>query len=520
MEISRRTFVSGAGAAGITAALVGLAGCSKPSNTQSAAEEPEVGATVKPSKSEQCDIVVVGGGISGLSAAVEAAQKGASVILVEKQPEVGGNSIGAEGPFAVDSVMQKEANIDLGLHEAIQNELEFSNYRTNTQIWTNFLKRSGEDISWLMDNGVKFVDVRTSNAGLMGWHYYDGGGKAAVAAMAATAEELGVKILTSTPMSQLLQENGEVKGILATTAEEEVLEVRANSVILASGGTGANTELLSERTGFDCSMATINCSPGNTGDGMDAAIALGSKTRTACIMGDKCVYGFQMFDHISFGATRQPILWVNGFGERFVNEGIVMENIPCAFNAMFLGQEKAFSIMDQDTVEQFAAGKSPDAFNNYMPDKGPELTDFEAQIESALSSKSESVFKTDSIAELAKAIGMDATALEDTIATYNKACDEGVDENFFKKPEFLLPVKTAPFYAFKMDPLVVCAIGGIETDVNNQVVDSEGKPIANLYAVGLDGCNLYEETYNMTLSGSCNGYCIYSGRNAADAALA
>ena len=116
-------------------------------------------------------------------------------------------------------------------------------------------------------------------------------------------------------------------------------------------------------------------------------------------------------------------------------------------------------------------------------------------------------------------MGVNPEELSAAIDEYNLVCSAGVDTDFFKKPELLIPVTEGPFYAFKMDPLVVCAIGGLCTDIENKVIGLDGSPINGLYAVGLDGCNLYEETYNMQLGGSCNGYCIYSGRNAARCAL-
>lgn len=520
--IDRRTFVTGAGLALGAAALVGASGCSSTtSTTDSQTSEGEATASqYETSETLTCDLVVVGGGISGLSCAVEGAQEGANVILVEKQGEVGGNSLGAEGPFAVNSVMQQEANIDLPLYSALKNELQFSNYRASSSLWIKFLEDSGENISWLLDNGVKFVDVRTCNAGLQGWHYYDGGGKAAVSAMLSTAESLGVQIMTLTPMVELaVDDAGTICGIIAEH-EDGYIRIEAKAVVLASGGTGANGELATQYTGFDCSRANIGCNPGNTGDGLTQAVAHGAATRTACIMGDKCVSGYDLFANVTFAATRQPILWVNGNGERFVDEGIVREDIPSAFNAVFLSQDSCYSITDQATVDSFAEGGCPDALSNYFPDQGDKLPELKEQIEEVVSAADGRAFSGETVEELAEQMGADPTVLAETIDRYNEQCAQKEDKDFFKKAEYLIPVETGPFYAFKMDPQITCAIGGLVTDTENHVLDADGNPIPNLYAVGLDGCALYEETYNMALSGSCNGYCIFSGRNAARNALA
>lgn len=462
----------------------------------------------------ECDVVVAGSGISGLSAAVEASELGASVILIEKMDYIGGNSRMAEGPFAVNSPLQHEAGVDLALYDAVVNEMRFSNYRADATTWIKYLKESGDNIAWLLEKGVKFVDVRACNAGLQGWHYYDGGGSSAVIALLEAAETAGVTVLTSTPMVELICEGDAVVGVVAEGPEGRI-QIRSRAVILATGGTGANAVTLSERTGFDCSNATLDCNPGNTGDGIQAAETLGALTRTACIMGDKCVHGFGMFDHITFATTRQPTLWVNGYGKRFVNEGIVMEDVPSTFNAIFIGQDSCYSILDRATIERFAAGECPDVITNYIPAPSNELVDLIPQIEGALEVGADNVFMGQTVQKLAVAMEIDPAELVATVEQYNRMCEGGTDTDFFKKSEFLTPVIEGPFYGFKMDPLVVCAIGGLRTDLQNRVVKSGNVPIEGLFAVGLDGCSLYEETYNMQLGGSCNGYCIYSGRNAA-----
>lgn len=523
---SRREFLYAAAALGGAMFAGSLAACSPQGRSADGESMKSEAGGASPAAQEyqvsdrlSCDVVVVGGGISGLSAAVEAAQQGGSVILVEKQSKVGGNSRFAEGPFAVNSPMQKEAGIEVPLYEALKNELDFSNYRSNSAVWLGFLKSSGENIGWMLDNGVKFSEVRKINAGLEGWHMYEGGGTAAVDVMLAKAQELGVQVLTETPMVQVTGEGGSATGIIVEGPKGTYTAIESGGVILASGGTGANTETLSERTGFDCSKARIDCNPGNTGDGIEQSVLLGAGTRKACIMGDKVVAGWGLFDHISFATTRQPVLWVNDQGERFVNEEIQVQDIPSAFNAVFIGQDSSFSVLDQATLDRFATGDCPVKPADFAPLGESSLPKLQEQVDKAVAAADDSVFKGNSVRELAEAMGVPAESMQTTVDSYNASCATGEDSDFFKNNEFLMPVEKGPFYAFRMAPLVVCAIGGLNTNTKNQVLDQNKNPIPNLYAVGLDGCNLYEETYNMMLGGSANGYCIHSGRNAARNAL-
>ena len=107
-----------------------------------------------------------------------------------------------------------------------------------------------------------------------------------------------------------------------------------------------------------------------------------------------------------------------------------------------------------------------------------------------------------------------------TVEHYNELCEAGQDTDYGKGSDYLYPVIEGPFYAFLQSPAIYVTIGGIDVDTDNQVVDADGTKIAHLYSAGVDCCKLYRETYNYQLSGGMIGYCIYSGRNAAQSACA
>ena len=101
---------------------------------------------------------------------------------------------------------------------------------------------------------------------------------------------------------------------------------------------------------------------------------------------------------------------------------------------------------------------------------------------------------------------------------YNELCDKAVDEDFNKDAAELVPIKTAPFYIFRQDMAFWTSIGGIDTNRKMEVVTAKGEPIPGLYAAGTDGCNLYRETYTMSIPASCNANNCNSGRIAARSA--
>ena len=91
---------------------------------------------------------------------------------------------------------------------------------------------------------------------------------------------------------------------------------------------------------------------------------------------------------------------------------------------------------------------------------------------------------------------------------------------FGKGADYMVPVNAGPYYAVLQSPIVYVTSGGIDVDNDNQVVDPQGSKIDGLYSAGVDCCKLYRETYNYQLSGGMVGYCVYSGRNAAQRAYA
>ncbi|NLB77744.1 MAG: FAD-dependent oxidoreductase, partial [Clostridiaceae bacterium] len=127
---------------------------------------------------KDADVVVIGAGTSGMTAAIEAASEGAKVILLEKQGKVGGSSRFAEGVFGAESPLQKELGITISKKETLRKEMEFHNYRVSGPQWKALIDASGNNIQWLLDMGVKFAMVSSPGAGEKTWHVYDGFGDA------------------------------------------------------------------------------------------------------------------------------------------------------------------------------------------------------------------------------------------------------------------------------------------------------------------------------------------------------
>ena len=512
-NLSRRGFLQGTGVAAVSLAAAGmLASCGPNGKAQSAKPSETVeGAqtSYEPSETIDVDIVVVGSGSSGVAATVQAAELGATTLLLEKSTQTGGNGRLTEGMFAINSQMQQELGVGDGVTftDIIAAEQEFFNYRINNLLWKDMVDASGDNIDWMASHGVKFsgvVDDYHELGKFECFHWFEeGSGSNYIDPMLDSAKKLGATVMTETPAVDLIIEGGAVKGLYAKKPDGSILQVNAKAVILTSGGYAQNEEIMAER-GWDLTYSHNNGVAGHDGDGLRMAISAGAHdvSRERCFLREAYSYGIDFFADMSQTIHRGgPVLWVNQDAERYTNEGCGSFVPQCVGNAVHT-QAASYLVMSKDIIDEFVARKG---YANLQADMD----------EAAEQCPGNNVYKADTVAELAKLQGLDAATLENTIERYNELCGKGIDEDFNKAATELVPLKTAPFYIFRQDMAFWTSIGGIDTNRKMEVVTAKGQPIAGLYAAGTDGCNLYRETYTMSVPASCNANNCNSGRVAA-----
>lgn len=523
--LSRRGFISGALG---TAALLGLAGCAQP-KTAGKADEENGGATSKePSvptdiaETLSCDIVIVGAGISGLSAAVQAAENGSKVIVLEAGGVAGGNGAGTEGVFAVGSALQKSLNIEINEVDIIRTELEEGQWVTNGALWYDMVHNSAANIDWLIENGVQFSgNVDNYGAGLyntMHWFDNDSAVSSYIEPMQAKAEQLGAEFRFQTTASQLKQENGVVCGVYAEDDKGNVIEVNAKAVILASGGIGANPELLC-KAGMSQNqvdeMGGSMCSPTVRGDGYTMAMAVGGRDflRNAAIQGFQMVKAFGTDTTVPYNSPLNGgngivgnglCVWVNQDGRRFNDESLAMTFNMAANLGACLGNRESYALFDQAILDNC----------------GLDETDRKVVEDALANNDGTSVFSAGTIDELAEHFNLDVATLSETVNRYNEFCAQGFDGEFGKAAAFLTPISSGPFYIARIDALIVVVDGGIMTNIRSEVLDNDTLPIPGLYAVGLDGAMLWRNVYTQNMPGTAMANNINSGRSAANAAAA
>lgn len=454
-----------------------------------------------------CDIVVVGAGCSGLAACVQAADKGAKVICLEATGVAGGGAGGVEGLFAVGSSLQKEQGIEVSVGELVRTELVQNQYRNSSRVLKDLVRTSGEDIDWLAEHGVLFgkVDNYVGFHPIFHWFETLNGAESYIPQMQAAAEAAGVEFVFNAHADSLvLADDGSVAGVYATKKKTSVLQVNAKAVILATGGFCENLEMM-EQAGFRMDNLIAG---GMFGDGsgyaMASSVGAAGNIENAGFLGSVTVPGLPLFyEGGYFCQVMNPIanvptvIWVDGRGERIVNEDLSIDNHMVSAN---LGktQDAIFILLDEAMMDAYIGGDEQGL----------------AELEQALD---KGIFtKADGWEALADATGLDPQVLVETITAYNAYCDEKTDEEFNKAPEYLKPYATeGTVYAITTKVGASKSVGAVKTDRSFRVVDQSGEAIPRLYAIGTEGAMIWANVYTMNISGSCGAHNVYSGRTAA-----
>ena len=513
MNLDRRSFLKGSVVAGFGVAAAGMMSACASNGTGDASADKAAAETSAPkslAETVDCDVVILGGGIAGLAAAVQAGENGLNTILLEAAGEVGGNGTGVEGIFGCNTSAQQEQGI-AKLHpgEIIRHELETSLHLSDGVAWRDLVSASVENYDWLVSNGVTFSGLINDYGGLydtMHWFEGDMAGVGYVPAMKDKALSYGVDIRVSTSGQSLVYSDGKVTGVYAKNNDGEDIQVNAKAVVLATGGFGYNDELLG-RWGFNTENMIKCGNPMNNGDGINMALAIGAQdcVADACFLLAPGIAGLEAKSQASgklcFGG---PFMWVNKDGNRFVNEDLGGENMMLTYIPS-LEQGETFCLADSAILNAALDGES----NAMASGDANARTDFEEVLATC---PTDNVYQADTLEELAGKFGIDAAGLTDAVERYNASCEQGEDEDFAKTAEMMVPVTEPPYYMWRLDPSVMVAIGGLGTNRNMQVLNEEGSAIDGLYAIGTDGVRLYRKVYPIQIAATCCGNNVNSGR--------
>lgn len=555
--LTRRNFLGASAIALSGAALAGLAGCSPASSSEAESQESTSGSTsaegvtyavrtpgaerfaIAPAKAselgdpdETCDWLVIGGGNTGLFAAIHGVELGMDTILLEKNPKTGGAGVGTEASQLFnDSKYLQEANSPCGTSDEIYHYFMMQNaWLPNAGLVSNYIKHNHGPHDWLHDNGMKTVfcasgGVEAPVGGIM----YEGCGTAVNAFVTEKIEEKGGRIFTSTGATKLVvDDEGAVVGALADSDEKEGMYFSAKNVFIGTGGFGGNEDMVAYYIGEAGTIAykrDVEMGIPHNGDGICMALGVGgveSQEMWAAAPGQGSPAApDNIWDSEIDRACREANLWVNDLGKRIGNEkwDAISSNFGTAYRQL---GGYYWNVFDQAAVERmqtepFLMGSRWVAGNSNIPETdGDPMPGMGEALDAAVGNGT--VFKGETIEELAQSAGIDAENLAATVERYNELCENGEDTDFWKDPVALNALSKAPYYAIKIVPTWFSTLCGVRVDEDLHVVDAEGYPIKGLYAGGADASQFFMTEYNHGFGGSASAFSYFCGWYAAEVA--
>ena len=456
----------------------------------------------------EADVVVVGAGGAGMTAAITAAGEGKSVVILESQSMVGGNSVRATGGMnAGKTVYQDEnefgesAGVEKTLKAAAEkyadNETITALAKTVSEQWAAYqanptgyfdsvelmeldtmiggkgindpalvetlCENSADAIDWLDEHGITLHNVSSfGGASVKRIHRpVDGDGKTVsvgsymIPLLQENCDKAGVQTLLNTTATEILTDaNGAAVGVKATGASGETVTVNAKAVVLATGGFGANLDMVVEYKPELKGFMTTNAA-GAQGQGIEMATAIGADTVDMDQIQIHPTVEANTAALITEGLRGDGAVLINAEGKRFIDEVGTRDVVSAAE----IAQTGSYSwlVVDQAMVD------ASSVIQGYIK-KGYTVTG-------------------ETYEELGKAMGVDEAAFAETMNTWNGYVEAKNDPDF-GRTSFANPLNTAPYYAIKVTAGVHHTMGGLKINTNTEVLKADGSVIPGLFAAG------------------------------------
>ena len=456
----------------------------------------------------EADVVVVGAGGAGMTAAITAAAEGKSVVILESQSMVGGNSVRATGGMnAGKTVYQDEnefgesAGVEKTLKTAAEkyadNETITALAKTVSEQWAAYqanptgyfdsvelmeldtmiggkgindpalvetlCANSADAIDWLDEHGITLHNVSSfGGASVKRIHRpVNAEGKTVsvgsymIPLLEENCKKAGVQILLNTTANEILTDaNGAAAGIKATGSTGETVTVNAKAVVLTTGGFGANLDMVVKYKPELKGFMTTNA-PGIQGQGIEMAEAIGAATVDMDQIQIHPTVEANTAALITEGLRGDGAVLINAEGKRFIDEVGTRDVVSAAE----IAQTGSYSwlVVDQAMVD------ASSVIQGYIK-KGYTVTG-------------------ETYEELGEAMGVDAAAFAETMEKWNGYVEAKNDPDF-GRTSFANPLNTAPYYAVKVTAGVHHTMGGLKINANTEVLNEKGEVIPGLFAAG------------------------------------
>lgn len=512
-DVTRRTFVRGSGALMGTAALA-------------AAGEAGLARADEAAWDRETEILICGFGGSGAVAAIEAFDKGADVLVIEKQPQDTDEAINQTNSTrlcysAMMNFKDKQKAVDYltAVSRGATPADVIDSWAAYATSPAEFLYSIGATEEQLVNCGVSQTEYplellpEGDNYDL---YVFPNEGPELWKVLQAAADKRAIEVLYETPLDRLVTDaDGAVIGVVARTPDGEMRIRAKKAVILATGGFEYDDEMLHQYVwGYPTRYYS---NPGNTGDGIRAAQTVGAALWHMTLVGGRLIPYFPELGYGLQGGTPTPFMLVDKYGKRFMNEdwkshSAVWESFKFSTDLADFPAIPAFSIFDQSAVDD-----GPVVRGGMLKVNAYSWSDDNsAEIEKGW------ILKADTIEELAEVIAADPEVagrmkpevLAETLTVFNGYAESGEDPDFGRT--IFKPIETPPFYALKLYPGGVNTFGGPRRNAKGQIVRPDGEAIPGLYGAGEMGSVL-----GFLYSGGGWNVCelVCSGRLAADNAV-
>ena len=459
------------------------------------------------------DVIVLGSGFTGLRAAVAASAAGASVVVVEAQPELGGRS---QYSFAhlmgAGTRFQKEAGVEDSPEALFKQYMRLHEYQVDAANAHALTFGIGAEIEWLADNGLVVKGILPSETNEVMRIHRSGGGWKIIEVLLRVAREQGVEFILNTRVDRLLVEDGRVVGV-----EARGEQLRSKAVVLATGGFGGNKELVAEWLPTVAELAGDWVLP--VGGEELARFAQGDAIPLASAVGAQ-IAGKDLWEvtlrpgyvQVSLPSLPGHMVLVDANGRRFVDE---CAGVAAMQGAVKHAQGPVHLIFDDAAKRAYtpsgdilAAGETK---RRLHPDYVEDVVD--AEVERG------SIVKAETIEELAAKIGIKPASLRGTLDQYNQDARAGFDSVQLKDPDQMTPIEVGPFYATEMRLASIGFTGaGPRVNARAAVLDEHNLPIPGLFAGG--ECASGIAGYGSAMDATPTATCLVFGRIAGESAAA
>ena len=449
------------GVTGATLTSTGVIDAINMAINASMGKKPE---SVKIYKDGTCDIVIVGAGGAGLSAAVAAAETDGSlkIIVLEKQGIMGGNTNYSTGGInAAETDVQRSLGIEDSKDLFYDDTMRGGKQENIPALVRNLVEHAPVTISWLIGLGTDLSDV-----GLMGGssvkrtHRPQGGaaiGPHLMKVLQTASNKDNIEIRTSNKVTGLLTSvDGSVTGVKVQNADGNSYTLTSKAVIIATGGFGANLDMVTRLQPSLSGFATLN-HPGATGDAFGWVTAIGGDTIQ--MVNIQIHPTAEATNHILIteAVRGNGAILVNHGGQRFCNEMDTRDVVSAAILEQDGGE--AFLIFDQAVRKSLASIET--YANQHLLVEGV------------------------SVEELASLVGIPPEKLSESVSRYNDQQKKGIDDDFGRSAtEMTRSLETPPYYAVCVTPAIHHTMGGLSVNTETQVLRADGSPIPGLYAAG------------------------------------